>query len=157
MLHEYLSFIPGSNTPHLHCCNKCGHVHTSCVHVETFMLSDSLIRTLYVYKCPYMCQKWKVEEGPRYKWDIISVRHVLVCRCAYSYRMPEHEYHNANHCTKAQNHCKKLPLCANCIFVLDNQSYHTVIFPWRYVVSHSVLKAEITQSFIQVFSHSILH
>lgn len=110
MLYEYLSFIPGSNTPHLHCCNKCAH-GMSCVHVETFMLSDSLIRTLYVYKCPYMCQKWKGEESPQYKWDILSVRHVLVYRGAYSYWMPEHEYHNANHCTKAQNHRKKLPVC----------------------------------------------
>lgn len=44
MLHEYISFIPGINTPDFHYCNKCAH-GVSCGHDETFMLSDNLIRT----------------------------------------------------------------------------------------------------------------
>lgn len=43
MLHEYFSFIPGSNTPKLHKCNKCAHV-VSCGHDETFMLSVDSVR-----------------------------------------------------------------------------------------------------------------
>lgn len=129
MLHEYLSFIPGSNIPNLYYCNKCAY-DVSCGHDETFMFSDNLIRTHKgVTNALMHVRSERMKKVLNTSKTYLPNTHVLGCKCAYSQCMHVHGYHIVNF--KAQNPCKKMPLSSNHIFVsvLDHQSYYTLIMP----------------------------
>lgn len=84
MLHEYISFIPGSNTPDFHYCNKCAH-GVSCGHDETFMLSDNLIRTFkWVTNALIHVRTERMKKLLNTNKTYLLNLHILGCRCAYS-------------------------------------------------------------------------
>lgn len=77
MLHKYLSLIPGSDTPHLHYCNKCEH-GVSCWHDETFMLSHNFLGTF----------KWVTDalihvRSERMKKVLNTTRHIYLIHTFY--------------------------------------------------------------------------